>query len=202
MRTAKRYLFIVGIILASACSREPTQTSDERSDVRHPASVFLVTIDTLRADKLSLYGNTTVRTPHLDALGRRGSTFLNAFAQSSTTTPSHASLFSGVYPRDHKAYSNFESVDQELPSLAMDFALSGYETLALVNMRHLNPNISGIATHFETVIESQGHRNAAVSVDVLLDWLDSRDSGRPVFVWLHLVDVHTPYSPPPPFDRL
>ena len=70
-------------------------------------------------------------------------------------------------------------------------------------MRHLNPEISGIASHFETIVHSQGYRNVSDSVDTVVDWLKSRShDARPVFVWLHLVDVHTPYKPPAPFDRL
>ena len=72
-----------------------------------------------------------------------------------------------------------------------------------MNMRHLNPEISGIASHFETIVHSHGYRNVSDSVDTVVDWLKSRShDARPVFVWLHLVDVHTPYKPPAPFDRL
>ena len=205
MAIARLRLFILtGYVGLCACSeRLEVELSEVPAQVAQPSSVFLVTIDTLRADRLGVYGNERIKTPNLDRLADDGSVFLKAFAQSSTTTPSHASLFSGLYSRDHQAYSNFESIDQSLPNLASDFAVSGYETMALVNMRHLNPGISGIASHFETVIESDGYRNVADSVETLLGWLDSRPSkSRPVFVWLHLVDVHTPYSPPPPFDRL
>ena len=192
------------MVCLTACFAESdTQHVTASTNATGPTSVFLVTIDTLRADRLGIYGNSKIKTPHLDQLGQDGAVFLKAFAQSSTTTPSHASLFSGLYARDHQAYSNFESIDKSLPNLATDFGQSGYETMALVNMRHLNPEISGIASHFDTVIKSDGYRNVSDSVDTVMDWMKSRGGDkRPVFVWLHLVDVHTPYKPPAPFDRL
>ena len=202
----RRASIIALFLLASAmaCQKSPSQ---EKSLIipssPEPSSVFLITIDTLRSDRLGVYGNEVIKTPHLDRLATRGAVFLEAFAQSSTTTPSHASLFSGLYPRDHHAYSNFESIDGSLPSIAADFSQAGYDTFALVNMRHLNPEISGIASHFETIVHSKGYRNVSDSVDTVVDWLKSRShDARPVFVWLHLVDVHTPYKPPAPFDRL
>ena len=195
---------LLSVLSASACQEDsPATLVLTRTEPASPSSVFLVTIDTLRADRLGVYGNPIIKTPHLDALGQDGAVFLKAFAQSSTTTPSHASLFSGLYPRDHKAYSNFESIDKSLPNITNDFAISGYDTMALVNMRHLNPEISGIASHFDTVIKSESYRNVSDSVDTVMTWLKSRRGDpRPVFVWLHLVDVHTPYKPPAPFDRL
>ena len=84
-----------------------------------PSSVFLVTIDTLRADRLGVYEIPSSKRHTWTLLGKMAQSFLKAFAQSSTTTPSHASLFSGLYPRDHKAYSNFESIDKSLPNIPM-----------------------------------------------------------------------------------
>ena len=55
----------------------------------------------------------------------------------------------------------FESIDKSLPNITNDFAMSGYDTMALVNMRHLNPDISGIASHFDTVIKSESYRNVS-----------------------------------------
>ena len=148
----RRASIIALFLLASAmaCQKSPSQeTSLIIPSSPEPSSVFLITVDTLRSDRLGVYGNEVIKTPHLDRLATRGTVFLEAFAQSSTTTPSHASLFSGLYPRDHHAYSNFESIDGSLPSIAADFSQAGYDTFALVNMRHLNPEISGIASHLK-----------------------------------------------------
>ena len=83
------------LISAIACKESPSQDESSGSpSLPEPSSVFLVTIDTLRSDRLGVYGNDVIKTPHLDRLANRG-TVLEAFAQSSTTTPSHASLSLG-----------------------------------------------------------------------------------------------------------
>ena len=75
--------------------------------------LILITIDTLRADYLGAYGHPTVQTPHLERLASGGQLFRTAIAQSSTTTPSHASLNDKLYLHDHNVYSNFEAVGQD-----------------------------------------------------------------------------------------
>ena len=83
-----------------------------------PPSVLLITVDTLRADYLSSYGHARILTPGFDRLASGGILFKQAIAQSSTTTPSHASILTGLYLQDHNVFSNFEALGNNPRTLA------------------------------------------------------------------------------------
>lgn len=163
--------------------------------------LILITVDTLRADFLGAYGHPRVQTPHLERLASGGQLFRTAIAQSSTTTPSHTSLMTSLYLHDHNVYSNFEAVGQNPATLAQLLKQEGYETFAMVNMRHLNPEVSNLGAGFDTFVRSGNMRRAEESIDEFVKWVDQKQ-GKKFFAWIHLVDVHTPYRPPPPYDRL
>jgi hypothetical protein len=97
-----------------------------------PPSVLLITIDTLRADRVGAYGDATAHTPVLDALARDGSRFDHAFATAPITLVSHASILSGRYPPGHGARHNGMRVDPRVPLLAEAFARAGAATAAFV----------------------------------------------------------------------
>ena len=81
------------LAVAAACStNEPTGTVDH---------IILITVDTLRADHVGVYGYPRATTPFIDALAESGYLFERAYSQSSTTSPAHASIFTGLYPRQH-----------------------------------------------------------------------------------------------------
>ena len=220
-RTNGRVLFCLTLIFLCtgwACGRssmdleilpEPTQTlatlSKDRSVTHNPSKrangLIYITVDTLRADMTSVYGNKEVRTPNMKYLAQNGQAFWNAIAQSSTTTPSHASMFTGLYLHDHNVYSNFESLGDAPTTIAETLKGNGFETFAMVNMRHLNPEVANLANGFDTYIKSGNMRRAEKTVDEFIKWIDKR-KGKPFFAWLHLIDTHTPYRPPAPYDRL
>ena len=122
--------------------------------------LILITIDTLRADFLGAYGHPRVQTPHLERLASGGQLFRTAIAQSSTTTPSHTSLMTSLYLHDHNVYSNFEAVGENPSTLAQILQQEGYETFAMVNMRHLNPEVSNLGAGFDTFVRSGNMRRA------------------------------------------
>lgn len=162
--------------------------------------LVLITVDTLRADYLSCYGHARVVTPSFDRLASGGVMFRQAISQSTTTTPSHASLLTSLYLQDHNVYSNFEAVGSNLKTLAELLVGRGYSTFSIVNMRHLNPEVSNLGQGFQVVVPSGNMRRASQTIDSFLSWLESQREQR-FFAWLHFVDVHTPYRPPPPYDR-
>ena len=164
-------------------------------------SVVLVTVDTLRADALSSYGTRRALTPHLERLAQGGVLFRQAFTQSTTTLPAHASLMTGLYLQDHNVYSNFEALGDASTTLAEVLRDQGVATYGLVNMRHLNPEVANLQQGFTDFVPSGRQRRADASVARLLPWLDAHRAGSS-FAWLHLADAHTPYQPPPPFDRV
>ena len=100
------FVLLVFLTILSACQNskvESPQTSSAPSAARtwRPLNIVLVTIDTLRADRLGCYGNTKVETPNLDRVAAKGVLFENAVAQTPLTPPSHASMFTGKYPHVH-----------------------------------------------------------------------------------------------------
>lgn len=162
--------------------------------------LIVVSIDTLRADYLSCYGHARVLTPSFDRLAAGGVMFRSAISAASTTSPSHASLLTGLYVQDHNVYSNFDALGDQPLTLGEVFSSHGFSTFYLSNMKHMNPEVSHMAQGFQTVVRSGHNRRAAQSFDRFLSWLDETEK-KPFFAFLHLQDVHTPYRPPPPYDR-
>jgi arylsulfatase len=201
-------LVLAVVCLAAACNHE---SSAKPPPVTLPAvnlpagdtaplGVILITVDTLRADYLSSYGHARILTPSFDRLASGGILFKQAIAQSSTTTPSHASIMSSLYLQDHNVYTNFEALGNSPRTLAEIMAGRGFNTYAIVNMSHLNPEVSNLAQGFNVYVRSGNMRRAAPTIDKAVDWLE-KNGEQPFFMWIHFLDCHTPYSPPPPYDR-
>lgn len=165
-----------------------------------PQGLLLITVDTLRADYLSSYGHARILTPSFDRLATGGVLFKHAYSQSSTTSPSHASIMTSLYVQDHNVFSNFEALGNAPRTLAEIFKGRGFNTFALVNMTHLNPEVANLGQGFGTFVRSHNARKAGPSMNIALEWLKGNGE-HPFFAWVHLLDVHTPYSPPPPYDR-
>ncbi|MBI5507540.1 MAG: sulfatase [Deltaproteobacteria bacterium] len=165
-----------------------------------PLGLIVITVDTLRADYLSSYGHARILTPSFDRLASGGILFKQAISQASTTTPSHASIMTSLYLQDHNVYTNFEAVGDAARTLAEVMAGRGFNTFGIVNMNHLNPEVSNLGQGFETFVKSGNMRRAGPTVDKTLEWLD-KNGEQPFFAWIHFTDVHTPYNPPPPYDR-
>lgn len=170
-------------------------------------NLLLVTVDTLRADRLGCYGATGVRTPAIDALARRGVLFERAFAQTTTTLPSHATILLGVGPLVHGVHDNANFVvSPEFPTLAGHLKAAGYATAAVVGAYPLDSRF-GLTGGFDLYDDDYGRqrfeqatyveRPAGAVVAAALDWLRGRDA--PWFLWVHLFDPHAPYAPPEPF---
>jgi len=175
-----------------------------------PLSVVLVTIDTLRADRLHCYGNREIETPSLDALAQRGVLFENAVAQAPLTPPSHASIFTGTNPNVHHVRNTGGfALPSSSVTLATILKAQGWDTAAFVGAAVLK-KASGFAHGFDVYDDQMPkpeksadereypERRAGIVVDHALNWLQSQ-SGRPFFVWVHLYDPHEPYDPPAPF---
>jgi len=177
--------------------------------------VLLITVDTLRADRLGCYGAGNVRTPAMDALAAEGVRFENAFAQVPMTLPSHAVILSGTYPM-YNGVRDFTSpgLPANIGMIAEAFKRQGYQTAAFVSAFVVDSTWGfgrGFETYddhfdprqFETRNPGNVQRRADETIERLLAWFESRASGggpaRPFFVWLHLFDPHSDYNPPEPF---
>ena len=165
-------------------------------------TVVFITSDTHRADHMGYVGAPSlVSTPNLDALSRRGARFLDCFAPTTTTNPSHIAMMTGTSPRDTRIVNNTTELGMRAWTLAEAFAGAGYRTLAVVSAPHLTPPRSGLGQGFDRFEGSEVDvPDAERSVAAALAQLDEAE-GLPVFLWLHLFDAHSPYGPPEPFDR-
>ena len=170
-------------------------------------NVLLITIDTLRPDRLSCYGSPFLQTPSIDVLAQRGVLFQRAFAHNTITLPSHANILLGLTPAAHGVHDNSNFiVPEELLTLAEFLKGSGYATGAFVGAFPLDSRF-GLTRGFDTYNDYYGtqepaaevfvERPAGLVIDKALAWLETQSG--PWFVWVHLFDPHQPYRPPEPF---
>ena len=174
------------------------------------ANVLLITIDTLRWDRLGCYGSRDAATPSLDALAARGARFETAVMHTPLTAPSHASILTGVTPLRHGVRDNGAFVlPPDLASLPTAFKRAGYDTAGVVSGFPLDRRF-GFANGFDTYDDrlprgegagraAQTERRADVTTNAVLDWLGQRTPAALWFVWVHYFDPHAPYDPPGEF---
>ena len=203
MRTVRSTPTLCVLTLALfACSRERLAPT--------PRHLVLVTIDTLRADRLSAYGNRAALTPHLDRLAREGALALDMSVQVPLTRPSHTTILTGLYPAEHGIRDNVSpALADGVPTLATRLAAAGFQTAAFVSSVVLSRQ-SGLARGFDTysdrfevgaddarflnTIQRRGDGPTAEAIA----WIEGHRTSR-FFLWLHLYDPHDPYEPPEPF---
>lgn len=189
---------LLAVGLAFGCSPKPTES---------PASVLLISIDTLRADRLGVYGDTRARTPSIDALGRSGVVFDRAYTPVPITLPAHASIMTGLLPPAHGVRGNGAfSLGPDLPTLAEVMKSSGRKTAAFIGGFPLTRRF-GLARGFDLYDDAMSkapgvnydfaERRAADVVSAAVTWL--RATPGPTFLWVHLFDPHAPYDPPEAF---
>ena len=170
-----------------------------RSRARTPesAALILISIDCLRADHVGAYGYGRETTPNLDAFARESTLFRNAMAVSSYTLPTHASMLTGLPPSFHGATQR-RRISRSVDSLPELLSRGGYHVQGVVSAPFLSP-VYGFADGFDTYRFSSDR--ASGLVDQALELLEE-GAGFRQFLFLHLFDVHLPYSPPREFiDR-
>lgn len=162
--------------------------------------VMLITIDTLRADRTGPYRGDAKTTPHIGRLAREGTLFEAAMSPMQMTRPSHGSLFTSLYPRDHGVVNNKIALGETFRSLVEEFSDAGYATAAFTAVTLLAPG-SGVERGFDH-FDPPTRARTRPAEDVILSaeqWLEARPPSQPFFVWIHLFDPHTPYAPPAAF---
>lgn len=196
-------------VLAVATGAIAVPGSGCRPAVRPPPNVVLVSIDTLRPDRLGCYGGTTVETPAIDSLSTAGVRFENAFTPVPLTLPAHWTILTGVEPWHHGVVDNGMALSAApAATLAERFAAAGYDTAAFVSAFVLHRTFGldrGFARYddgpaADAALDQLLHETAPADerVDRALGWL-RRERTRPFFLWLHLFDPHAPYAPPQGF---
>ena len=164
-------------------------------------NIVLYVVDTVRADRLGVYGYEKPTSPRLDAFAEGAVLFENAYAQSSWTRPAVASLFTGLLPPAHRTVGRRSVLPDDATTVAEILAAHGYEGLGLVR----NPNVGrafGFAQGFTRFRSEDRERDETMLERVRL-WLDERqDAEAPFFLFLHAIDPHGPYDPAPEFEEM
>jgi len=214
----------VGIMLlgTAAWGQTSAQTSAQTSGPRNSSpDVYLITIDTLRADHVGCYGYKQVETPALDALAADGVRFTQAFTHSPITNTSHITILTGLLPSVHGVTDFGVPLLPQHVTAAELLKKHGYQTAAFIGAVILDSNTlaPGLDRGFDfydnfpktdsknidgtnTNKERWGRveRRGMEVVEHAETWFDEHRTG-PHFVWVHLYDPHDPYEPPPPFSE-
>ena len=198
----------VGLLGLAGCGG-PTQAElgAGAAERELPKHVILISIDTLRADHVGCYGYERDTTPNLDRLAEESMLFERAYTTMSWTLIAHMSMLTGLYPSQHKVWKNDAVLSTEVPTLAQRLQAQGYHTIGFYDTQAhwVDPEFGydrGFALY-------EGHTNAELAGEHLRKALAERPKEQPLFVFLHLFDVHnaplrkwgtTIYNPPAPFD--
>lgn len=173
--------------------------------------LVLITIDTLRADRLGAWGYERTQTPNIDRLALEGTRFASAASTVPFTLPAHSAIMTGTYPPWHGVRENVGyALGDEAVTLAEMLHEQGYAAGGFVSAFPLDSRW-GIAQGFDHYLDdfevADGKRTnmgavqrpGTETIAAALDWLDERDDDTPVFLWVHLFEPHDPYEPPEPY---
>ncbi len=202
-------ILLVALVYFLFVSKGPLSRLKEAEDFNY----IIISIDTLRADRIGCYGFSEVKTPTIDMFASRGVKFEKCFSQTPLTLPSHTSLLTGTYPIFHGVRDNGGFlVPQEMNTLAELMHQNGYQTSAFVAAYVLDSKWGldqGFDFYFDNFDLSKyktislGHvqRPGNEVMDQVIPWLEAH-KGQRFFTWIHLYDPHSPYDPPSPYDEM
>ncbi len=223
MNRRVRYGIVPGLALRLACatcllpvggcdrsapfgtSTQPTPARRSEPATKRP-TVVVVLFDTLRADRLGVYGHQADLTPTMDAVAARGVVFEQAIAPAPWTLPSVSSLFTGLYPDAHGAnqylwvrrrgrlVGKISRLAGRFETLAERLRRAGYQTAAFVANPFIIPR-NGFKQgfdHYDASFVGNDTPGAVVN-QAVFDWLDQRRDQRPLFLYVHYMDTHAPY---------
>jgi arylsulfatase A-like enzyme len=165
---------------------------------RHP-DIVVITVDTLRADHVGAYDERST-TPRIDAFASTATLFEHSAAPMPLTRPSHFSMLTSLYPREHGVMNNAMSLPDTSRTLTEMLTDRGYRAGGFVAVRLLGPD-SGADQgfdHFEQPVDSR-ESIAEEVVSRALEWIDGLAEHQRFFLWVHLFDPHLPYEPPEEF---
>ena len=161
-------------------------------------NLLMITFDTLRADHLGAYGSSDGLSPNFDALAAGSVMFNNTYAVSSTTSPSHITMFSGLYPNEHGVLKNGVVVSDDVVTISEHLRDNGYNTAAFVSSYVLKADF-GLSQGFDEFDEDfnlKRRRLGSYTIEAASDWIADQPNDKPWCVWVHLMDPHKPYTQP------
>ena len=190
-------------LLAGSCSRGPARP------VFPDAPVILISIDTLRADRLPLYGYTKIETPFLDRFSKDAWFFENAYSPCPMTLPSHTTMLTGMLPPEHGVRNNIGFTFDGTAHMSLPRLLKqrGYATGAAVSSYVLRSE-TGLGALFDFYedsfdttpgIQSVNYQRSGDKTAALAERWIGENAGKPFFFLLHIYEPHVPYDPPEPF---
>ncbi len=190
----RRTLVLLALVLAGCGDTPPSHLN-----------IVLISIDTLRADHVGLYGYERGTTPRLDALGAESLVFERAYSSASHTLPAHVSLLTGVEPYHHGVITSDDALPAEISTLARLLSEAGYQTGGFVNSGYLHKKF-GLARGFdvydfahnqqlrESIQGPSFGRTAEETNRAIERWLDTAETNRPLFLFAHYYDVHSDWG--------
>jgi arylsulfatase A-like enzyme/Flp pilus assembly protein TadD len=173
--------------------------------------IILITIDTLRFDRISVNSYEYVKTPNIDKLASKSLVFKRAFAHNPVTLPSHINIITGTTPLYHGISDNSGfRLDDRFLTLAEYLKGKGYKTGAFIGAFPLDSRF-GLSQGFDEYDDNYGthnslklffvERQANKVIEPALDWISNQPDTVKWFTWIHLFDPHQPYFPPAPYDK-
>jgi arylsulfatase A-like enzyme len=166
---------------------------------KFPHGIILISLDTLRADHLGIYGYHRNTSPSIDAFARESIVFERAVVQAPWTLPSHMSIMTSLYPSFHGVFSKNNHLADEHVTLAELLREGGYQTAAFADGAVMN-EIFGFNQGFD-IYDSDSMIGIARILPKVKKWIDENKS-KPFFLFIHCYDIHAPYDPPPPYDNI
>ena len=175
-----------------------------------PDNIILISIDTIRADRLSCYGYGLKTTPAIDAFASNAVLFENCFSNIPLTLPAHSSMLTGLIPPAHGVQDNLEmSLSNSILTLPEILKGEGYSTYGIISAEvlkkyyGLNQGFDVYDDTFDEVdkVQMVAQRAGDETTDHAIKWLDeNRDKKK--FMFIHYFDPHSDYLPPAPYDKL
>ena len=169
-------------------------------------NILLISVDTLRADHLGLYGYERSTSPRIDEWFARGRVYERAYSTEASTSPSVVSMLTGMLPQEHGVRLHYQRLAADVVTVPQMLGASDYQTAAIVSNIVLTSEAMGLDRHFDyydDFVDEKSYRaiyerGARPTTDAAIRWLDLHaDLERPHFLWLHYIDPHGPYRPPP-----
>lgn len=200
----------VALVVLLGCANgfaDPQAASEKTSGDRSP-NIVLIVIDTLGAKHVGSSPGQTAATPNLNALAARGANFSQAFSTAPWTKASLASLFTSLYPSQHRTTALRSAFQPPVPTLAETLKSAGYKTAGFVSHTLIGPK-TGYAKGFDyyDIVSFKGNIHDAITSEQVSDfgvkWLadNGKKASQPLFLFLHYFDPHYNYQHHPRYDR-
>lgn len=190
--------FVTLIFTVSPCTQNKAVATDDDKP-----NIVLISLDTLRADRLGVGGYKRETTPFIDSLAKKGVWFSRSISGSSWTLPAHVSMLTGLLPSAHGVVSADEQkIGSSTKLLAEVLKENGYYTIGLTGAGYMGKfyGFNRGFDSFESLRNGQAARTAPSQVwKRSLELAQSAPQGRPTFMFLHTYDIHCPYAPPEPY---